>query len=46
MKTPKKNTSKAGMKLHKFIATGGNPKDYNSTNNVDKLRASSRKGSR
>lgn len=35
---------KKGMKLHKFIATGGKPADYNRVNNTDKLRASSKKG--
>lgn len=27
-----KNKPKAGMKLHKFIALGGNPKDFNKVN--------------
>jgi len=34
-----------GMTLHKFIATGGKPKDYNKANGTEKLRASSKKGS-
>ena len=42
--TNPKNGPKKGMKLHKFIATGGKPKDYNSVNGTDKLRASSKKG--
>lgn len=33
-----------GMKLHKFIALGGNPKDFNTINGTDKLRASSKRG--
>ena len=37
MATPKK-----GMKLHKFIATGGKPKDFNKVNGTEKLRASSK----
>lgn len=32
------------MKLHKWIATGGDPKDYNKANGTEKLRASSKKG--
>jgi len=39
-----KNKPKAGMKLHKFIALGGDPKSFNSVNNTAKLRASSKKG--
>lgn len=31
------------MSLHKFIATGGKPKDYNKMNSTEKLRASSKK---
>lgn len=31
-----------GMKLHKWIATGGDPAKYNSANGTDKLRASSK----
>lgn len=31
MQEPKKK-AKAGMKLHKFIATGGKPKDFNKVN--------------
>lgn len=27
-----KNNSKQGMKLHKFIATGGKPKDFRGAN--------------
>ncbi len=27
-----KTKPKAGMKLHKFIATGGKPKDFNKIN--------------
>lgn len=41
-----KATPKKGMTLHKFIATGGKPKDYNSTNKTEALRASSKKGSK
>ena len=37
-----KNKPKKGMSLHKFIATGGKPKDYNNTNGTSKLRASSK----
>lgn len=28
----KNSKPKAGMKLHKFIATGGKPKDFNKVN--------------
>ncbi len=35
---------KKGMHLHKFIATGGKPKDYNKVNGTEALRASSKKG--
>ena len=42
----KNSKPEAGMKLHKFIAVGGNPADYNKANNTDKLRASSKKGSK
>lgn len=31
-----------GMKLHKFLATGGKPSAYNKINGTDKLRASSK----
>lgn len=31
-----KNKPKAGMKLHKFIALGGKPKDFNSVNKKKK----------
>lgn len=34
-----------GMSLHKFIATGGSPKNYNKVNKTSALRASSKKGS-
>lgn len=38
-----KNSKPAkGMKLHKFIATGGKPSEYNKVNQTDKLRASSK----
>lgn len=33
------------MGLHKFVATGGKPKDFNAMNKTEKLRASSKKGS-
>lgn len=36
----------AGMKLHKFIATGGKPKDFNKVNKTEALRASSKRGSK
>ena len=39
-----KSKPKKGMSLHKFVATGGKPKDYNSVNETEKLRASSKKG--
>ncbi len=35
---------KKGMTLHKFIATGGKPKDYKKVNGTEALRASSKKG--
>ena len=38
----KNSKPKAGMKLHKFIATGGKPADFNSVNKTDKLRAGSK----
>lgn len=38
-----KNKPAKGMKLHKFIALGGKPKDYNSVNGTEKLRSSSKK---
>lgn len=31
------------MKLHKFIATGGKPADFNRVNKTEALRASSKK---
>lgn len=37
---------KKGMKLHKFIATGGKPKDYNKVNGTDALRSKSRNNSK
>jgi len=37
---------KKGMKLHKFIATGGKPKNFNKVNDTDKLRASSKQKSK
>lgn len=43
---PLKNSKpKAGMALHQFIATGGKPKDFNSVNKTESLRASSKRGS-
>jgi len=42
----KNSKPKAGMTLHKFIATGGKPASYNKVNNTDKLRASSKAGSK
>lgn len=36
------NRAKPGMKLHKFIATGGKPADYNKVNGTDKLRSGSK----
>lgn len=42
---PLKNSKpKAGMKLHKFIATGGKPKDFNSVNKTAALRKGSKQG--
>lgn len=38
----KNSKPKPGEKLHKFIATGGKPADYNKVNNTEKLRASSK----
>lgn len=38
----KNSKPKAGEKLHKFIATGGKPKDFNSVNKTSALRASSK----
>ena len=32
-----------GQKLHKYIALGGDPKDFNKVNETEKLRASSKK---
>ena len=46
MATLKNSKPTAGMKLHKWVATGGKPQDYNKANNTDKLRASSKKGSK
>ena len=46
METLKNSKPEKGMKLHKWVATGGKPSDYNKTNNTDKLRASSKKGSK
>lgn len=44
--TPLKNNKpKAGMKLHIFIATGGNPKNFNSVNKTETLRSGSKRGS-
>lgn len=40
-----KSKPKAGESLHKFIATGGKPKDYNKVNNTEKLRKSSKQKS-
>lgn len=40
--TNPKNQPTRGMKLHKFIATGGNPKDFNKVNGTEALRASSK----
>ena len=34
---------KKGMTLHKYIATGGDPKSFNSMNGTEALRASSKK---
>lgn len=42
MASLKNSKPKAGMKLHKFIATGGKPADYNSVNKTDRLRSSSK----
>lgn len=42
MASLKNSKPKAGMKLHRYIALGGNPKDYNKVNGTDKLRASSK----
>lgn len=40
---PKTNTrNKAGMTLHKWIATGGKPKEYNKANGTAAKRASSK----
>jgi hypothetical protein len=44
MASLKNSKPKKGMKLHKFIATGGKPSDYNKVNGTDALRASSKKG--
>lgn len=41
-----KSKPKQGMTLHKFIATGGKPADYNKMNKTEALRASSKKGSK
>lgn len=40
----KNSKPKKGEKLHKFIATGGKPKDFNKINGTEKLRASSKQG--
>lgn len=40
--TNPKNGSKQGMSLHKWIATGGKPADYNSANKTGALRSSSK----
>lgn len=42
--TLKNSKPKAGEKLHKFIATGGDPAMFNKVNNTDKLRARSKQG--
>jgi len=36
MAVEKKNKPTKGMKLHKFIALGGKPKDFNSVNKKSK----------
>lgn len=41
--TNPRNQPTRGMKLHKFIATGGNPKDFNGVNKTEELRRSSKK---
>lgn len=39
----KTNTKhKPGMTLHKWIATGGKPEDYNKVNKTEALRSSSK----
>lgn len=38
---PKSKPAK-GMTLHKFIATGGKPADFNKANGTDKLRSGSK----
>ena len=37
-----KRKPKAGMSLHKFISTGGKPKDYKALNKTEAKRASSK----
>ena len=39
----KNSKPKRGETLHRFIATGGDPKSFNSMNGTDALRASSKK---
>lgn len=46
MTSLKNSKPKAGMKLHKFIATGGNPKNFNQVNGTAAKRAASKAGSR
>lgn len=42
MASLKNSKPKKGMKLHKFIATGGKPADFNKINGAEALRASSK----
>lgn len=43
MASLKNSKPQRGMKLHKFIATGGDPKNFNSVNKTEELRRSSKK---
>ncbi len=42
MASLKNSKPAAGMKLHKFIATGGKPKNFNKVNKTASKRASSK----
>lgn len=43
MATLKNSKPVKGLKLHKYLATGGKPADYNKVNGTEALRASSKK---
>lgn len=41
-----KTKPKPGMGLHTYVALGGKPSEYNKANSTEKLRASSKAGSK